>query len=94
MIYASYICEKEMATHRSILAWEIPWTEKPGGQRSAWDHKELDMTNTFINVYVPCPVARGILISQTGIEPRPTAVEAWNPNHWTTSKFPKYIFNL
>ena len=21
--------EKEMATHSSILAWEIPWTEKP-----------------------------------------------------------------
>ena len=23
--------EKEMATHSSTLAWEIPWTEKPGG---------------------------------------------------------------
>ena len=23
--------EKEMATHSSILAWEIPWTEGPGG---------------------------------------------------------------
>ena len=23
--------EKEMATHSSILAWKIPWTEKPGG---------------------------------------------------------------
>ena len=23
--------EKEMATHRSILAWKIPWMEKPGG---------------------------------------------------------------
>ena len=23
--------EKEMATHPSILAWKIPWTEKPGG---------------------------------------------------------------
>ena len=22
--------EKEMATHSSILAWEIPWTEDPG----------------------------------------------------------------
>ena len=22
---------EEMATHSSILAWEIPWTEKPGG---------------------------------------------------------------
>ena len=23
--------EKEMATHSSILAWRIPWTEEPGG---------------------------------------------------------------
>ena len=35
--------EKEMATHSNILAWEIPWTEEPGGY-SPWCHKELDMT--------------------------------------------------
>ena len=23
--------EKEVATHSSILAWKIPWTEEPGG---------------------------------------------------------------
>ena len=26
--------EKELATHSSILAWEISWTEKPGGLQS------------------------------------------------------------
>ena len=26
--------EKEMATHSNILAWKIPWTEKPGGLQS------------------------------------------------------------
>ena len=26
--------EKEMATYSSILAWEIPWTEDPGGSQS------------------------------------------------------------
>ena len=26
--------EEEMATHSSILAWRIPWTEKPGGLQS------------------------------------------------------------
>ena len=36
--------EKGMATHSSILAWRIPWTEKPGGLYSPWGHKELDMT--------------------------------------------------
>ena len=29
--------EEEMATHSSILAWEIPWTEEPGGlQSTGW----------------------------------------------------------
>ena len=26
--------EKEMATHSSVFAWEIPWTEEPGGLQS------------------------------------------------------------
>ena len=26
--------EEEMATHSSIFAWEIPWTEEPGGLQS------------------------------------------------------------
>ena len=26
--------EKKMATHSRILAWEIPWTEEPGGLQS------------------------------------------------------------
>ena len=29
--------EEEMATHSSILAWEIPWTEDPGRQRVGHD---------------------------------------------------------
>ena len=37
------VVEKEMATHSSILAWEIPWTEEPGGLQSM-GHKESDMT--------------------------------------------------
>ena len=35
--------EKEMATHPSILAWRIPWTEKPGRLQSM-GLQELDMT--------------------------------------------------
>ena len=35
--------EKEMATHSSILAWRIPWTEEAGRLQSM-DHKESDMT--------------------------------------------------
>ena len=35
--------EKEMATHSSILAWRLPWTEKPGRLQSM-GLQELDMT--------------------------------------------------
>ena len=35
--------EKGMATHSSICAWKIPWTEEPGGY-SSWGCKELDTT--------------------------------------------------
>ena len=31
-----YLLEKDMATHFSILAWRIPWTEEPGGLQSMW----------------------------------------------------------
>ena len=33
--------EKEMATHSSIFAWEIPWTEEPGGLYSSWGCKRV-----------------------------------------------------
>ena len=33
---------KGMATHSSILAWRIPWTEEPGG--GPWGHIESDLT--------------------------------------------------
>ena len=39
--------EKEMASHSSILAWEISWREEPGG--SPWDCKESGMTYPLNN---------------------------------------------
>ena len=43
-----------MATHSSILAWRIPWTEEPGGLYLPRGHKELDTTERlhffFFNV--------------------------------------------
>ena len=35
--------EEDIATHSSILAWRIPWTEEPGRLQSI-GHKESDMT--------------------------------------------------
>ena len=42
--------EKGMATHSSILAWKIPWTEEPGGLQSmGWQRVRHEwVTNTFI----------------------------------------------
>ena len=39
--------EKEMATHSSILAWRIPWTEELGGLQST-GHKESDTTERLL----------------------------------------------
>ena len=45
-----------MATHSNILAWKIPWTEKPSRlQYSPWGHKESDMIerlSTHTSVWV------------------------------------------
>ena len=37
-----------MATHSSILAWRIPWTEEPG---SPWGRKESDTTKVIKQAY-------------------------------------------
>ena len=38
--------EKRMATHSSILAWRIPWTEEPGGLHSmGWQRVGHDGSN-------------------------------------------------
>ena len=48
--------EKGLATHSSILACSIPWTEEPGALHSPWGHKESDRTErltfTFFHVEV------------------------------------------
>ena len=45
--------EKKMATHSSILAWEIPWTEKPG-RLQFMESQELDTTERlhFLSFFV------------------------------------------
>ena len=52
--------EKGTATHSSILAWRIPWTEKPGGLQSLGlqrvRHNQVTLTLLF---HVPgCPVVK------------------------------------
>ena len=37
--YRLWLMEKAMATHSSVLAWRIPWTEEPGGPQSMGSHR-------------------------------------------------------
>ena len=43
--------EKEMATHSSILAWEIPWTEEPGGLQSMGSQRVRHNSNDFARLH-------------------------------------------
>ena len=49
--------EEKMATHSSILAWRIPWTEEPGGLQSMGSQKSwtqlCNKQQRFIN-HVSC----------------------------------------
>ena len=43
--------EEEMATHSSILAWEIPWSEEPGGLQSlVWQRVRLDVVTEQVQL--------------------------------------------
>ena len=44
--------EKEIATHSSIPAWEIPWTKKPGGLQSMWSQRIRHELATWQEQYV------------------------------------------
>ena len=49
--------EEEMATHSSILAWRIPWTEEPGGLQSiVWQRVEHDW-NDLARTQLVLPIA-------------------------------------
>ena len=52
-----YLLEKEMATHSSILAREIPWSEEPGGLQSMvlqWSQTRSSNYIIITAVYSPC----------------------------------------
>ena len=54
--------EKEMATHSSMLAWTIPWTEEPGGLQSRGSQKS--QTQLRYKIKTQC----WILVPRPGIE--------------------------
>ena len=49
-----HVDEEEMATHSSILAWKIPWTEEPDGLQSmGFQRVEHDSMHTHTMLIVP-----------------------------------------
>ena len=60
--------EEDMATHSSILAWKIPWTEKPGGLRSKRVAKESDMSERHRDQSGP---TQGLLFPSSDPTPSP-----------------------
>ena len=44
--------EKEMATHPSILAWEIPWTEASGGLQTMGSQKSWMQLSTYTTALI------------------------------------------
>ena len=54
--------EEGMATHSSVLAWEIPWTEKPGGLQSMGSHRvrhDLEIKQHTIHLQLECWLEEG-----------------------------------
>ena len=46
----------------------------------------------FFVLFGLCYASCGILVTQSGNEPVPLAVEAQSPNHWTTREVPEFKF--
>ena len=81
--------EKEMATCSSILAWEIPWTEEPGGQQSMrlqrikhyWLHNTHINTHTHTYIHFLLPwVGKGDLSGGPEISPSLSSLSGFRNN--------------
>ena len=55
-----------MASQSSVLAWNIPWTEEPGGLHP-WAHEDLDTTGR-LSGFTQAPIASDTRFSES---PRP-----------------------
>jgi len=62
--------ENGMATHSSILAWKIPWTDEPGGVQG---HKESDMTEQLTLFTLRGILSYGVSCSHHTVSPSRSA---------------------
>ena len=61
--------EKKMATHSSILAWRISWTEEPGGLQSMGSQRvgHAWVTNTYLLTYFSCGEQGLLFVANHGL---------------------------
>ena len=55
--------EEEVATHSSVLAWKIPWTEEPGGVQSTGLQRSQTLFTTEqqqLSKNLACPAIRDV----------------------------------
>ena len=78
--------EKEMATHSSILAWRISWTEGPGGLQSTGLQRvgHSWATNTHTQVHTAVLLTAGTMLDSTSLEfTHPTWLTLYT--YWTAA---------
>ena len=84
--------EKEMATHSSILTWEIPWTEEPGELQSVESQKNQTWPRDWACMHVTKEIIiKASIISSNGNDSLKIC-EIFI--HLFTHSFNKYWFNV
>ena len=84
--------EESMATHSSILAWRIPWTEEPGGLQSTGSQRvghvwatKRSASQRLLYLWHPGLVAPWHVGSSRTRDPTHIpCIGRWILNHWTT----------
>ena len=74
------LLEKEMATHSSILAWRIPWTEKDGGLESMGSQRVGHDRATSLSLFMPSisqPLDMGCCREGRGLQPPRQSQKGW-----------------
>ena len=72
--------EKEMATHSSILAWKIPWTEEPCRLHSPWGRKESDTLSDFTFTFIRKSSCSSFKSNLAELYDEEEQEWVWNPN--------------
>ena len=87
--------EEGMATHSSILAWRIPWTEEPGGLESMGSQNGHDLVTKqqWQNSGVKVIALRQIKgMEENTSEVTYTELQEWLNEWWTVSSQPYFHF--